>query len=125
MVKMMQKIKPYRNKKYIDWVKSLPCCITGMPADDAHHLIGYGLGGMGTTASDCFTIPLTRYMHTQLHLDSRAWEDIHGSQVDYCIETLHRAMEEKIITDSILTEQIYIIPNTDLRKQFGLCLLCT
>ena len=53
------KIKTARNRKYLDWVKTLPSCISGRPADDPHHIIGRGEGGMGTKASDYFAIPLT------------------------------------------------------------------
>ncbi|WP_218703885.1 DUF968 domain-containing protein, partial [Escherichia coli] len=36
------------NEKYTRWVKTQPCACCGKPADDPHHLIGYGQGGMGT-----------------------------------------------------------------------------
>jgi len=62
------KVKQFRSKKYLVWVKSLPCSICGAPADDAHHLIGVGnMGGMGTKASDVLVMPLCRGCHTELH----------------------------------------------------------
>ncbi|EFK1166101.1 DUF968 domain-containing protein, partial [Escherichia coli] len=36
------------NEKYTHWVKTQPCACCGKPADDPHHLIGHGQGGMGT-----------------------------------------------------------------------------
>ncbi|EFD7796149.1 DUF968 domain-containing protein, partial [Escherichia coli] len=36
------------NEKYTSWVKTQPCACCGQPADDPHHLIGHGQGGMGT-----------------------------------------------------------------------------
>ncbi|MDH8399342.1 DUF968 domain-containing protein, partial [Klebsiella pneumoniae] len=35
---------------FISWVKKQPCMCCGQPADDAHHLIGWGQGGVGTKA---------------------------------------------------------------------------
>ena len=39
----------------------------GNQADDPHHIIGHGLGGMGTKADDLFVIPLCRKCHNELH----------------------------------------------------------
>jgi len=68
--------------KYIEWVKTQPCIVCGKPADDAHHLIGHGQGGMGTKAHDIHVIPLCRADHRALHADPKAWEEKHGSQVE-------------------------------------------
>ena len=84
----------YRNKRYTDWVKSLPSCISGLPADDPHHLIGHGQGGAGTKSSDLYAIPLTRAEHDALHISWRAWELCHDSQWRYVAETLQRAILE-------------------------------
>lgn len=43
------------------------------PADDPHHLIGHGQGGMGTKAHDLFVLPLCRKHHDKLHADN--WRD--------------------------------------------------
>ena len=40
------------NEKYTRWVKTQPCACCGKPADDPHHLIGHGQGGMGTKSHD-------------------------------------------------------------------------
>jgi len=58
----------YRNKKYLEYIRSLTCCATG---DDwnvvAHHVrIGQG-GGMGLKPSDYRCIPLTADQHGALH----------------------------------------------------------
>jgi len=34
-----------RAKWYTDWVKKQPSAISGLPADDPHHLIGHMTGG--------------------------------------------------------------------------------
>ncbi|HBD2464720.1 TPA: DUF968 domain-containing protein, partial [Escherichia coli] len=58
------------NEKYTRWVKTQPCACCGKPADDAHHLIGHGQGGMGTKAHDLFVLPLCRKHHDELHADT-------------------------------------------------------
>lgn len=63
---MIPKLKPWKCKAYRDWVKSLPCVYSGIPADDPHHITGLG-GKMGSKNSDITCIPLTREAHTKLH----------------------------------------------------------
>ena len=65
------------------------CC--GQSADDAHHLIGWGQGGVGTKAHDIFTIPLCRKHHRQLHENPRAFEREYGTQPVLIIKLLDRA----------------------------------
>ncbi len=89
----MQKVKAFRSAKYLKWVKSLPCCICGSPADDAHHLIGVGLGGMGMTAPDSMAIPVCRGHHREIHAEPELW----GSQWQYVARTLARAFDEGIL----------------------------
>ncbi|WP_129543841.1 DUF968 domain-containing protein [Serratia sp. 1D1416] len=72
----------WESKAYLKWVKSQPCVISGIQADDAHHIIGHGQGGMGTKAHDLFTIPLCREEHDALHRDPSRWEAEHGSQIE-------------------------------------------
>lgn len=76
---------------YLKWVKSQPCQCCGGAADDPHHLIGYGQGGMGTKAHDSLTIPLCRKHHDELHRDLRAFENQYGSQPEMIINLLDRA----------------------------------
>ncbi|EMF4615327.1 DUF968 domain-containing protein [Yersinia enterocolitica] len=71
----------WESKKWLKWVKSQQCCGCGSSADDPHHIIGHGQGGMGTKAHDLFTIPLCRICHDALHADMHTWEAEHGSQV--------------------------------------------
>jgi len=92
-------VKPHRNRKYLQWVKSLPSVVSRIPADDAHHLIGHGQGGMGTRVSDYWTFPLTRQEHDELHRQGwKAWEEIHGSQWRFVSMTLLRAIDEGKLT---------------------------
>jgi hypothetical protein len=77
--------------KYLQWVKTQPCEGCGSPADDPHHLIGWGQGGMGTKAHDLLTIPLCRVCHTELHNDPVKFERKHGSQPEMIIRVFGRA----------------------------------
>ncbi|BEL80127.1 hypothetical protein SM12BL3_14340 [Serratia marcescens] len=76
------KLTRVEDSKYTRWVKSQKCLGCGARADDPHHIIGHGLGGMGTKPSDYLTIPLCRTCHRNLHDDPAAWEAEHGSQTD-------------------------------------------
>ncbi|MGO2307015.1 MAG: DUF968 domain-containing protein [Providencia sp.] len=86
------KLQRWTSEKYLKWVKSQPCCICNSIANDAHHLIGYGQGGMGTKAHDLFTIPLCRVHHDELHRDPKEWEIEHGSQIILLFHFLDRSI---------------------------------
>ncbi|EIO1796235.1 DUF968 domain-containing protein [Escherichia coli] len=64
----------------------------GMPADDPHHLIGHGQGGMGTKAHDLFVLPLCRKHHDELHTDTVAFEEKYGSQLELIFRFIDRAL---------------------------------
>ncbi|HDL7425182.1 DUF968 domain-containing protein [Yersinia mollaretii] len=82
----------WENKKWLKWVKSQQCCGCGSSADDPHHIIGHGQGGMGTKAHDLFTIPLCRLCHDALHADMRVWEAEHGSQIELWFHFMDRSI---------------------------------
>ncbi|ENJ7584979.1 DUF968 domain-containing protein [Providencia rettgeri] len=86
------KLQRWTNDKYLQWVKSQPCCVCNSIAHDAHHLIGHGQGGMGTKAHDLFTIPLCRVHHDALHQDPNGWEHEHGSQLVLLFKFLDRSI---------------------------------
>lgn len=82
-----------RSKKYLDWVKELPCCICGAPSDEAHHLISVGLGGiMGDKIDDVFTIPVCRIDHSRIHQDVKGYD-----QVFYLLRTLLKAFRTGVL----------------------------
>lgn len=88
----------WRCPGYLQWVKSLPSAISGAPADDPHHLIGHGMGGMGTKVSDLLTFPLTRVEHSALHDGGyKSWESRHGSQWMHVVKTIERAVFEGVL----------------------------
>ncbi|WP_193160013.1 DUF968 domain-containing protein [Serratia ureilytica] len=82
------KLTRVEDSKYTRWVKSQKCLGCSARSDDPHHIIGHGLGGMGTKPSDYLTIPLCRTCHRKLHDDPAAWEAEHGSQTDLLAQFL-------------------------------------
>ena len=90
-------IQRVKSKRYLDYVRSLPCVITGKDYVHAHHLIGHGEGGMGLKSSDLLAFPLCPELHDELHRQGwKAWEEVHGSQWRFVAKTLHDAMEQKL-----------------------------
>ncbi|MGV8925031.1 MAG: DUF968 domain-containing protein [Ewingella sp.] len=83
---------------YTRWVKKQPCCGCGNQADDPHHIIGNGLGGMGMKASDLHTIPLCRRCHDGLHANVSKWEAEYGSQDSHLSQTIDRAVALGVIS---------------------------
>ena len=81
----------WESAKYLKWVKTQPCACCGQPADDPHHLIGWGQGGIGTKAHDILTLPLCRRHHDELHRDLQAFEQKYGTQPEMIIRLLDRA----------------------------------
>ncbi len=86
------KRRRWTNEKYTRWVKQQPCACCKQPADDPHHIIGYGQGGMGTKAHDLFVIPLCRKHHDELHADTAAFEQKYGTQPELLLKTLDHAL---------------------------------
>ena len=83
---------------YVNWVRSLSCCVTWSDApSDPHHIISHGVGGMGTKASDLFLMPLAHPVHQELHQDPKAWEHRHGCQWDKVAHTINLAISEGVI----------------------------
>ncbi|HAT3749140.1 TPA: DUF968 domain-containing protein [Klebsiella oxytoca] len=80
------------NENYTRWVKSQKCVCCNKPADDPHHLIGHGQGGMGTKAHDLFVLPLCRAHHDELHADTVAFEQKYGSQLELIFRFIDRAL---------------------------------
>ncbi|WP_108701716.1 DUF968 domain-containing protein [Phytobacter sp. SCO41] len=75
------KRRRWENPTYTRWVKAQQCACCSNPADDPHHVIGHGQGGMGTKAHDLFVLPLCRAHHDELHRDPVAFEAKYGSQL--------------------------------------------
>lgn len=86
------KRRRWEKEKYTRWVKTQQCMCCSNPADDPHHLIGHGQGGMGTKAHDLFVIPLCREHHDELHASPVAFEAKYGDQLVLLFRFLDRAL---------------------------------
>ncbi len=95
----LQRQKPQREEMpvYTRWVKTQKCMTCGNQADDPHHIIGHGLGGMGTKADDLFVIPLCRRCHNELHAGVKVFEEKHGSQLLLLIRFLMHARNSGVL----------------------------
>ena len=68
----------YRSRKYLEWVRSRACCVTGSYCNVvAHHVRMYGSGGTGIKPSDYMAVPLSTEAHATLHRigESEFWKD--------------------------------------------------
>ncbi|SFF35986.1 Protein of unknown function [Phytobacter palmae] len=86
------KRRRWENPTYTRWVKAQRCACCNNPADDPHHVIGHGQGGMGTKAHDLFVLPLCRAHHDELHRDPVAFEAKYGSQLTLLFRFLDHAL---------------------------------
>ena len=95
----MQKVKRFKCKKYTEWVKSLPSCVSLCPSDDPHHVSGVIPGGMGTKPHDLFCIPLTRVEHTSFHnIGKTLWEENYETnQAEEALKTINKALKDGLI----------------------------
>lgn len=79
----MQKRRSYRSPRYMEFIRSLPCVVTGMEngyTDIVAHHVRMGAGaGVGQKPSDYWCLPLDAKEHTKLHQvgEARYWQG-HG-----------------------------------------------
>ena len=60
--------KPYRNRKYLQWVKLKPCMFCGMlPGGSAHHVRWGDDCGLNTKPSDSRVVPVCHICHGAIH----------------------------------------------------------
>lgn len=83
--------KPGENKKYLEFVRSLPCCFCGAPGEP-HHIIGVGMGKTGGKAYDIHTMPLSREIHELVHKAPDEWP-----QIKWLLETQEKAVKAGIL----------------------------
>lgn len=74
------KHKTSRDSKYLEFVRSRPCVVTGEESNRvvAHHVRCLGGGGIGLKPSDYVCIPLTAEQHSRLHHmgEKSFWQDV-------------------------------------------------
>ena len=89
---MIEKNKRWVDKRYTDWVATLPCVNCGLHNETivAHHLkhrhAPHGGGGMGLKANDFFTMPLCFECHASAHSGDA---NILDWQADFIFKTLN------------------------------------
>ena len=88
----MQKVKPFRCKNYLQFVRSQPCSHCMSPQTIAHHLIGTGSGVMGSKSSDFDAMALCGRCHALIHENYKAFD-----QMLY----LHR-MQSKALSNGVV-----------------------
>ena len=59
-----EKPKTYRNPGYLEYIRTLPCCVCGRSGVAAHHA---DTGGMGIKCNDTRTVPLCHKHHMECH----------------------------------------------------------
>ena len=104
------KHKRWANKKYTDWVATLPCANCSIEDDTivAHHLkhryAPYSGGGVALKANDFFTMPLCFTCHDKAHNGD---SDVLDWQAQFIFKTLDSAF------------RIGILDYNEPRKLFG------
>ena len=94
----IKKNKPWRNKKYVEYIRNQPCVITQHQApSDPHHITGVKQGGMGTKVGDEFLIPLCHTMHQILHNDPQGFEEKFGTQLFHLDRIQKQAVEDGML----------------------------
>jgi hypothetical protein len=82
-----------RSKKYLAFVRTLPCCHCENPETVPHHIIAVdSMGRMGGKASDLSVMPMCVKYHSELHRDTKDWP-----QTRYILETLEEAYQQGIL----------------------------
>ncbi len=86
------------SKKYLDYVRSLPCCVSGYIGEEVvpHHIIGANwLTGkcMSKKGSDLTVIPIRQSLHQELH--DKGWVTFERKynicQVEMVVKTILQA----------------------------------
>jgi len=63
----LSKHRPHRNLKYLSWLRTRNCVVSGKKAECAHHIRLGTNGGTSLKPSDYFCIPLLNEFHTTGH----------------------------------------------------------
>jgi hypothetical protein len=80
------KDSPVRSRRYLDWVRTLPCCWCGATPSEASHHPKSGGGSVGMKTCDLRTVPLCRQCHEHFH-QRGALSGMNGLQTREWVET--------------------------------------
>ena len=65
---ILQKQKTKRDKKYLQFIRSLCCCFCGSSQNiESHHMVAKGHGAKGLKTSDLRAVPLCFECHRGIH----------------------------------------------------------
>ena len=98
---MIEKKKRWVNKKYTNWVATLPCSNCRIEDDTivAHHMkhiwFPHGGGGVGMKANDFLAMPMCYTCHDKVHNGDR---DIIEFQPDFIFSTLDKAFRSRVLS---------------------------
>ena len=110
----LKKTKTWRSEKYLSFVRSRPCVITGSDLNVvAHHVRCLGGGGMGLKPPDYYCIPITAEEHSKLHATGERsyWER-------------HRENPESLVTMTMLC-YLATKPSDDFIEKLASIVTCT
>lgn len=83
-----QKIKPFRNQKYLDWIREKPCVFCRQPSEPHHVRRHYWGAGIGMKPHDYVSIPVCRTHHeAKFEMDICINTVITGLLIEYIKET--------------------------------------
>ena len=100
LVNTLCKQLPIRDKKYLDWIKSLPCvvCLSKhyYHISEPHHIPLKGNSGKGTKTDDTRAIPLCNNHHSEYHQHGRDTFSIkYNLDYEESIERLNKIYESR------------------------------
>lgn len=90
-VRGRRRFKESADPAYLDWIHTLPCCVTGQRPVVAHHVRSRGAGG-----TDRQTVPLTDALHREGHqVGWRTFETRYGVDLTAIADGLAATYEEE------------------------------
>lgn len=108
----MEKETNERSAKYLKFVRSRPCIVTGQDSDYteivAHHVRCLSGGGTGLKPSDYLTLPLTAFEHVMLHNMGEAayWRTRRIDPSKYITMTLLTYLATQPVANELLIDLI-------------------
>lgn len=96
-------VEARKDPKYIAYLHTLPCAVMNTrKAITVHHVIGHGLRGHSTKTCDYLAFPIEAELHLPdyprsihaMNFGWKRWEEVHGSQLLFTMQTLVRAVHE-------------------------------
>ena len=92
MTLMLPKREVLRDPAYLDYVRGLPCIITGQSPCDPHHL-KMGWFTKGRKPPDDWVVPLIHSEHDKLHRmsDVAYWRDVFARDKQFVAEIMKLA----------------------------------